>query len=96
MRQCDSACILHTETRHQSCSAWTLQVWAHPRYGDRLDIGLERQVDESLKAQEVSPEQTSCTVLSSMQVSGESTCLRRPSTQVTAPSTRSNLRLQIY
>ncbi|CAL8461852.1 g1383 [Coccomyxa elongata] len=27
-------------------------IWAHPKYGDRVDVGLVRQVEEAVKAQE--------------------------------------------
>ena len=30
-----------------------MQTWAHPKYGDRLDVGLARQVEDSVEALQV-------------------------------------------
>lgn len=34
--------------------AFCMQMWAHPRYGDRADVGLVRQVEDSIDAMQVS------------------------------------------
>ena len=30
-----------------------MQTWAHPKYGDRLDVGLVRQVEDGIEALKV-------------------------------------------
>ena len=30
-----------------------MQTWAHPKYGDRLDVGLARQVEDGVDALQV-------------------------------------------
>ena len=32
-------------------SCWA-QVWVHPKYGNRMDSGMERRVREAIKAQQ--------------------------------------------
>lgn len=42
-------CLL---SAHLTCVV-SMQIWAHPKYGDRVDVGLVRHVEEAVKAQEV-------------------------------------------
>ena len=73
-------------SRSPSCCVWTLQVWAHPKYGDRLDLGLVRQVEESVKAQEVIPQQASCFVVLVVQLAEKRKCMTTPPRHVTSKS----------
>ena len=47
----DGASWLRCLTRRYVC----VQTWAHPKFGDRLDVGMVRQIEDGIDALEVRP-----------------------------------------
>ena len=37
-----------------------MQTWAHPKFGDRLDVGLVRQIEDGIEALKVWPPLLAC------------------------------------